>query len=320
MATPLPRRLKQGLAEARILVLGAEILLGFQFRAFLQPGFERLPVTAQYAKLAGLALLLIALALVISPAPFHRLAERGEDTRRMHHVVSSVMNVALIPFALALGIDIFVATAVVGGLRMSIVAGVAAIAVALGGWYGLALVARWHGVAAVNGSEREREDAMAEAKGTSIETKVDQVLTEARVVLPGVQALLGFQLAGVLTDAFEDLPTSSQWIHLVSLGALAVAAVLLIAPAAYHRLVESGENTEHFHRVASVLVLCALGPLALAIALDTVVVARKLTESLVASVTAGVLSGALFLCAWYVVPTWARRRRMVERRAALRAA
>src|ERR687885_412952 len=101
MATPLPSRLKQGLNEARILVLGAQILLGFQFRAFLQPGFEGLPASAQYAKLGGLGLLLIALALVISPAPFHRLAERGEDTRRMNRIVSAVMNLALLPFALA---------------------------------------------------------------------------------------------------------------------------------------------------------------------------------------------------------------------------
>src|SRR4051812_21868897 len=103
MATSLDSRLKQGLDEARILVLGTQILLGFQFRAFLQSGFDRLPVGAQYAKLGGLALLLVALALVTSPAPFHRLAERGEDTRRMNRMVSTVMNVALIPLALALG-------------------------------------------------------------------------------------------------------------------------------------------------------------------------------------------------------------------------
>src|SRR5438876_1699248 len=40
------------------------------------------------------------------------------------------------------------------------------------------------------------------------------VLIEARVVLPGVQALLGFQLAGILTNTLEALPTSSQVLHL----------------------------------------------------------------------------------------------------------
>jgi len=34
--------------------------------------------------------------------------------------------------------------------------------------------------------------------------KIDQMLTEARVILPGAQALLGFQLAVILTQAFEN--------------------------------------------------------------------------------------------------------------------
>ncbi len=145
MATPLRRRLKQGLDEARILVLGAQILLGFQFRAFLEPGFDRLPVTAQYAKLGGLALLLVALALVISPAPFHRIAEDGNDTRRMNAMVSAVMHVALLPFALGLGIDVFVAVVRVGAMPAALASGIAALVVALAGWYGVAYVARAFG-------------------------------------------------------------------------------------------------------------------------------------------------------------------------------
>ncbi len=61
------------------------------------------------------------------------------------------------------------------------------------------------------------------------------MLTEARVVLPGVQALLGFQLAATLVDAFERLPESSKHLHLAGLRCLAIATVLLITPAAYHR-------------------------------------------------------------------------------------
>jgi len=45
---------------------------------------------------------------------------------------------------------------------------------------------------------------------TSLEQRITQMLTEARVVLPGVQALLGFQLVSVLTQAFEKLPASSK--------------------------------------------------------------------------------------------------------------
>ena len=38
--------------------------------------------------------------------------------------------------------------------------------------------------------------------------KIDQMLTEARVIVPGAQALLGFQLAVVLTQSFDELPAS----------------------------------------------------------------------------------------------------------------
>jgi Family of unknown function (DUF6328) len=39
-------------------------------------------------------------------------------------------------------------------------------------------------------------------KPTPLSEKIDQMLTEARVVLPGAQALFGFQLAVVFTESF----------------------------------------------------------------------------------------------------------------------
>lgn len=43
---------------------------------------------------------------------------------------------------------------------------------------------------------------------TPLDAKIDYVLTEARVVLPGAQALLGFQLAIVLTNGFQQLSSN----------------------------------------------------------------------------------------------------------------
>jgi hypothetical protein len=37
----------------------------------------------------------------------------------------------------------------------------------------------------------------------SLSTRIEQMLTEARVIVPGAQALLGFQLAVAFTRAFE---------------------------------------------------------------------------------------------------------------------
>jgi hypothetical protein len=82
--------------------------------------------------------------------------------------------------------------------------------------------------------------------------------------------------------------------------------VLLMAPAAYHRLAEHGEETGRFHRVASRFVLAALAPLALGIAGDLAVVGWKLTGSVPAA--AALAGGAvlLFAATWAAYPLASR--------------
>ena len=43
------------------------------------------------------------------------------------------------------------------------------------------------------------------------------------MVLPGVQALLGFQLISVISQSFENLPAISKAIHAANLGCITVA-------------------------------------------------------------------------------------------------
>jgi len=67
-----------------------------------------------------------------------------------------------------------------------------------------------------------------------LKTKIEQMLAEARVLLPGGQALLGFQFVATLTKSFHVLPISYQYIHVVDLCAIALAVTLLMTPAALH--------------------------------------------------------------------------------------
>ena len=53
------------------------------------------------------------------------------------------------------------------------------------------------------------------------------MLTEARVLLPGAQALLGFQLAVILNDTFSQLPQSSKLTNVASLCCISLAIILL---------------------------------------------------------------------------------------------
>jgi hypothetical protein len=46
-------------------------------------------------------------------------------------------------------------------------------------------------------------------------------LTEARVIIPGAQALLGFQLSVTLMRAFQELAESTKIIHIAALCCIA---------------------------------------------------------------------------------------------------
>src|SRR5947209_15021856 len=113
-----------------------------------------------------------------------------------------------------------------------------------------------------------------------IAEKIKDLLREDRVVLPGVQALLGFQFVVILVDGFQKMAAYLKYVHLASLCLMSLSTILLIAPAAYHRIVEQGEATERFYRLGSMLMMFALPPLALGMCGDLFVVAMQVTRSL----------------------------------------
>ena len=46
--TALREKIKTALDESRMLILGAQIFLGFHFRAVFEPGFQKLSKSQQY--------------------------------------------------------------------------------------------------------------------------------------------------------------------------------------------------------------------------------------------------------------------------------
>ena len=94
---------------------------------------------------------------------------------------------------------------------------------------------------------------------TPVETRIEHMLTEARVLLPGAQAMLGFQLAVLLTESFTQLPESAMLcMPLRCCFLTATACLTSTAPAAFHRITFQGESTEAFHALGSGLVLAGL--------------------------------------------------------------
>jgi hypothetical protein len=257
-------------------------------------------VFSQNLKLASLGLLLVTLGLLLWPGSFHQIAEGGDDSGRVHSFTTRVMGVALLPFAVAISLDFAVAAEKLFGSLAAVIAAVIAIAVPGFFWYVFELLDR-------HGHSLQEDAKEAPRVPTPLENKIRQVLTEARVVLPGAQALLGFQFIAILAEGFEKLPESSKLIHFGSLSLVTLSTILLMTPAAYHRLVERGEDTEHFHGVASRFVMAAMIPLALGLCGDFYVVTAKITQAQTFAIASATALLALFFGLWFGYTSYARQ-------------
>src|SRR5207248_11119293 len=122
----------------RILILGAQILLGFGFRGVFDQRFDLLPAYARYVDAFAPRLLVCTIGLLIAPGPYHRIGEGGQDSGRLHRYATVIADLALLPFALALGIGLLVGTeGIFDDSATSIAAGVTGAGVGLALWYGL---------------------------------------------------------------------------------------------------------------------------------------------------------------------------------------
>ncbi len=129
------------------------------------------------------------------------------------------------------------------------------------------------------------------------------------MVLPGIQALFGFQLIAVFNQRFADLGRVEQMLHFGALALVAVSIALIMAPAAYHRIAEPATVSRGFVELASRLISAAMLPLMLAIAIELGLVAWMVMQSAVASAAAAAGVVLLYAWLWFALPLRARRAR-----------
>jgi len=298
----LKDKIKLTLDESRMLILGAQILMGFQFRAIFEASFDRLPRSSQLLKIGALVILLGAIALLMAPGSYHRIVRGGSDADDVQQFATTVMDVALIPFLVASAMELYVTTGRFLGTTGGVMTGAAIGVTGLFFWYGFPFFSR---------SEKNSEEGKNKnqrAQPTALKTKIDQALTEARVVLPGAQALLGFQLVTMFMDGFDKLPNSSKYLHLVSMALMTFTMILLMSPAAYHRIAERGEDTPRLHGVASVMLLGAMVTLPLGICGDVYIVFYKVTSSVAISLGTAIAVLAFFYGTWFGFTAYRRAR------------
>jgi hypothetical protein len=291
MSERLDRKVKTALDETRLLILGIQVLLGFQFQAFFQNGFDRLSFASKALCAVGLALQTLSLGLLIIPSMEHRLVERGSSSKRLVRATSFYTTTGLIPFSLSLGLAGYVVIERHFGIVAGIICGAALLLISAFAWFGLEML--------------HRETAVmpdTSNTATPLSTKVEQVLTEARVIIPGAQALFGFQFIAMLTAGFDGLPAASKIVHAVALGLVAINVILLMTPAALHRLSFDGADSESFLRAASALVIAAPVFLAAGISAESYVVLGKVTADKFAAEAYAAASFTVLMTFWYAVP------------------
>jgi hypothetical protein len=147
--------------------------------------------------------------------------------------------------------------------------------------------------------DRQRESLQDETK-TAIE--------EARMVLPGIQALFGFQLIAVFSDRFEKLPEICRNLHLSSIGLIVLSIVFVMAPAAFHRIGERGWVSRGLIDITSNFLTLGMTMLMSGLSVEFALVSYIVLDDVLAAIVLGVVLFLAVLLCWILLP-WRHRNR-----------
>jgi hypothetical protein len=145
-----------------------------------------------------------------------------------------------------------------------------------------------------------------EPEKARVDREVMELLNELRIVLPGVQVLFAFLLILPFQQRFQVTSDVDRMIYGLALLSSAVAAALLIAPSAYHRLNFRRRNKEQMLFDSNRLLLAGMLATGIGIACAIYVVLDVVfgaTSAIVATVGTIIVFASL----WLVLPL--RRRR-----------
>jgi len=123
------------------------------------------------------------------------------------------------------------------------------------------------------------------------------------MVLPGIQALFGFQLIVVFNPAFhERLNPIERGLHLTAIGLIIIAIAMVMGPAAYHRQKDPESISEDFIFIATRLLLYSMFPLMMALGLEFYLVARVITNRTALSILLALIVVSIFSILWFLLP------------------
>jgi hypothetical protein len=153
------------------------------------------------------------------------------------------------------------------------------------------------------GEEQKEEVPLSKA--------ADYLLNECRMVLPGIQALFGFQLIVVFNQGFDEkLGPGQQHLHLMAIGLVAIAVVFVMTPAAYHRQIGVWEVSDSFIKISNRVLLMSMIPLALGICIDFYLISEVISNGWAGGLLAAALFSIFFIF-WILLPRSRALKRML---------
>jgi len=142
-----------------------------------------------------------------------------------------------------------------------------------------------------------------------LDAAASHLLEECRMVLPGIQALFGFQLIAVFNDGFsQKLPEAAQVLHYAAILLVAVAIALVMTPAAIHRRTSQRMVSERFLWLSSGLVLASMYPLAVGLCLEVYLIGIVVLKGQAIGALAAAALFLVFMILWIWVPRRERRK------------
>jgi hypothetical protein len=158
----------------------------------------------------------------------------------------------------------------------------------------------------MSGKGEDKNKSGEDVEKEELDKRAQNAIEEARMVLPGIQALFGFQLIAVFNQRFPQMPAGQQLLHYTALLLIGVAIGLIMAPAAYHRIVEQHSVSRFFVQLTSVMIAISMLPLLTAISFEIYILGHLVLDNDQASFWIAAVTAAFLATLWYVMPFTAR--------------
>jgi hypothetical protein len=139
-----------------------------------------------------------------------------------------------------------------------------------------------------------------ESEQQRLDRQLDQLLTELRVAMPGVQVLFAFLLAVPFQQRFGAVTDFQKNVYFVTLLAATAASAFFIAPTAFHRLLFKARDKPFLIAISSRLAVAGLACLAVAMNGAVLLVTDVLFDATTVKVTVGI-TASLYIGLWFVL-------------------